>query len=328
MNVEQILKMIRMNFSWLFGFATYVPLIYPAIEKKTRKSLPSRAYYSCWLRHLVKAYENGFSTNPATVAEIGSGGYFGIGIAALLSGANNYFTLEVQEPENPKRNLKIFDDLVILFKNRENIPDDTEFPGIIPHLKSYDFPHHILTDERLAESLKKERLKKIRHFLSSIRNITSSSNNQYVSYISPWTETSLKPKSIDMILSQSVLEHVDNLDYAYRAMHNWLKPNGFLSHAISFDSHLTSKYWNGHWAFSDFKWKLMTGNHKWFMNRQPFSKHVNLLDKYNFEIVDCFIKKRKDGIQMKKLSSTFKKMSNADFVTHSAFFQARKKVRI
>jgi hypothetical protein len=78
------------------------------------------------------ASNNGLNTYPKVVAELGPGDSLGIGLAALVSGAEKYFALDVVEYTNIERNLKIFDELVTLFKNKEDIPGEQEFPEVRP----------------------------------------------------------------------------------------------------------------------------------------------------------------------------------------------------
>ena len=135
----------------------------------------------------------------------------------------------------------------------------------------------------------------------------------------------IKEKSIDMIYSQAVLEHVDNLSYSYETLCRWLKPDGFMSHAIDFRCHGTAKIWNGHWTYSDMVWKLVKGKRPYLLNRQPHSVHVDLMKKVGFEIICDMKTKDTSGIERKSLASRFKKMSDDDLVTNTTFIQAVKK---
>ena len=128
----------------------------------------ARYCYSVWLRHLVIAHMNGLPTAPTNVAELGPGDSLGIGLAALLSGANNYYALDIVKFANIGRNLEVFDELVELFNKRERIPDSTEFPEAYPRLESYEFPAYILTDARLRDTLDQRRVESIRTILTSM----------------------------------------------------------------------------------------------------------------------------------------------------------------
>ena len=129
-----------------------------------------------------------------------------------------------------------------------------------------------------------------------------------------------------MIYSQAVLEHVDDLPQIYKVLYRWLNLDGFMSHEIGFESHGLSKHWNGHWAYSDFTWKLIRGKRPYLLNREPYSTHNRLLKESGFEIVHES-KHRPDtlGISRNRLSSRFRKMSEDDMRTYSAYILAQKK---
>ncbi len=270
------------------------------------------------------AHKNGLLPQPDAVAELGPGDSLGIGLAALISGADKYYAFDVVEYASNKRNIEIFDELINFFKKKVNIPDETEFPEIKPFLKSYEFPKHILTDEHLDKALKQDRIEAIRKALLHLGG--ANRNNIQISYVVPWTDSKvIKDGSVDMIYSQAVLEHVENLSDTYGILYRWLKPGGFMSHQIDLRCHGTAKEWNGHWAYSDFVWKMIKGKRPFLLNRHPHSIHLELLQKCGFEII-CDIKfKNTTGIQRKHLASGFKNMSDDDLTTSGAFIQSIKK---
>jgi len=308
----------------LKGIATNIPGLYKFTSRGTGGTISARYCYSVWLRHLTMAYKNGLSTQPDVIAELGPGDSLGIGLAALISGVNKYYALDAVEYANNKRNIEVFDELVDLFKKREKNPDEAEFPRVKPYLESYEFPNHILTDERLNKSLKPDRIESIRNALLNLGN--GDEDNMQISYFVPWYDSKvIKEESVDMIYSQAVLEHIDDLTYTYEALYRWLKPDGFMSHEIDFKSHGTAKEWNGHWAYSDFVWRLIKGKRTYLLNRQPHSTHIDLLRKFGFEIV-CDIKTRDiSEIQRKHLALKFKNMSEDDLTTSDAFIQTVKR---
>lgn len=313
MNIKPLLK----------GIATYIPGLFKLASKGTGGTITARYCYSVWLRHLTMAYKNGLSTQPDAIAELGPGDSLGIGLAALISGANNYYAFDIVEYASNKRNIEIFDELINLFKKREKIPDETEFPRVKPYLESYEFPNHILTDERLNEALKQDRIESIRNALLNLGS--GNRNNIQISYFVPWYDSKvIKEESIDMIYSQAVMEHVDDLAYTYEILYRWLKPGGFMSHEIDFKSHGTAKEWNGHWAYSDFVWRLIKGKRHYLLNRQPHSAHISLLQKFGFEVVCDMKTKDTSEIERKHLASRFKNMSDDDLITSTAFIQAVK----
>jgi len=303
------------------GIATYIPGLSKVLSAGTGGTISARYCYSVWLRHLTMAYKNGLSNQPNILAELGPGDSLGIGLAALISGANKYYAFDVVAHAGNKRNIEIFDELVELFKKREKIPDETEFPDVRPYLKIYEFPTHILTDERLNEALKQERIESIRNALLNLGS--GDENNKQISYFVPWNDSKvLKEESIDMAYSQAALEHVNDLSATYEALYRWLKPGGFMSNEIDFRSHVTAKDWNGHWAYSDSVWRLIKGKRPYLLNRQPHSVHIDLLQKFGFEVICDMKTTDTSGIERKFLSSRFKHISDDDLITCTAFIQA------
>jgi hypothetical protein len=129
----------------------------------------ARYCYSVWLRHLTMARNNGLNPHPSVVAELGPGDSLGIGLAALISGCEKYFALDIVEFADTDRNLKIFDDLVELFRKKEPVPGLDEFPEVKPRLERYDFPGDILDESRLKNALEESRLANIRKSITNTR---------------------------------------------------------------------------------------------------------------------------------------------------------------
>src|SRR5450631_2613031 len=80
----------------------------------TGGTISGRYCYSVWLWHLVYAANSGLQTRPRVVAELGPDDSLGTGIAALLSGAEQYFALDAVSHANAEHNLGILDELVAL----------------------------------------------------------------------------------------------------------------------------------------------------------------------------------------------------------------------
>jgi len=304
----------------IYGVATWVPGVKLLRAKGTGGTDSARYCYSVWLRHLVMAKKNGLNPFPKIVAELGPGDSLGIGLAALISGSDKYFAFDVVEHASVARNKKVFDELVALFNNRAPIPADDEFPMVKPHLESYDFPSDILDEDRLAYALEESRLEHIRKSVGS-----SHREGSLIQYKVPWHEKSMIEKEfVDMIYSQAVLEHVDDLTGAYRAMYSWLKSTGYMSHQIDFKCHGTADEWNGHWAYSDFMWKLIKGKRPFLLNREPHATHLASLTEVGFELV-CDIRMTSESqITRNELAAKFKSISDDDLRTSGAFIQAVK----
>ncbi|MGB2984887.1 MAG: methyltransferase domain-containing protein [Phycisphaerae bacterium] len=261
---------------------------------------------------------------PAVVAELGPGDSLGILLAALISGVETGYAFDVVEYANNRRNVEVFDQLTMMFRQREDIPGEIEFPRVSPCLESYDFPSSILTEAHLRRVLDEARLESIRE---AVLNIGESDDRLApISYVVPWHDSTLRAEGeLDMVYSQAVLEHVDNLPMTYQACHDSLKPGGIMSHQIDFKCHGCASKWNGHWGISDFRWKLLRGKRPYLLNRQPHSAHLKLLSECNFEIVCDMITKDETGIKREDLASSFSDISDDDVVTTGAFIQATRK---
>ena len=134
----------------------------------------------------------------------------------------------------------------------------------------------------------------------------------------------LAAPSVDYIFSQSVLEHVEDLDTMYASMWKWLKPGGVMTHSIDFSSHGTSRDWNGHWTCPDWLWRLMQGKRLYFLNRAPLSRHQALLAHHGFELTGSHSIKRASSLVRAELAPRFQHLSESDVTTTSAFLVARK----
>ncbi len=313
----------------VFNAFTFIPLVAKAplvkrvLDRRvtgTGGSISARYCYSVWLRHLVLAGESGQNDNPRVVAELGPGDSLGVGIAALLTGAERYLAFDVVAHANVARNLIVLDELVELFRARSAIPDGNEFPEVSPHLKDYRFPEQTLGRERMDEALAPGRIAAIRESIKK-----HDSPESMLQYRAPWfSDNVVDPGSVDMIFSQAVLEHVDDLVDAYRVMRRWLAPEGFMSHEIDFKSHGWASEWNGHWSYSDTMWKLIRGRDSWFINRVPASAHLELLQQEGYRVIRFDRESRPNQFKRHQLSKRFQQIPNIDLETSEAFLQATK----
>jgi hypothetical protein len=304
------------------GLATFIPGAYSLLGSHQTGGTDSAVYcYDVWLKHLTFLAENGMRSIPQTLAELGPGDSLGVGLAALLSGVKNYYALDIVHFSSPERNLKVFEDLVNLFRARVARPTKG-WPEYDTYLDVGLFPHRILRDEILKESLREERLHSIR---AALANPRSDCGEVSIKYMVPWLDEGIIEKeSIDVILSHSVLEHVADLETSYRALYLWLRSGGIMSHQIDFGAHGVTSTWNGYWSFSPTLWKIIVGRRPFLINRQPCSVHAQLIEKQGFQII-CHLKNyRSDGIARAKLSSVWRDLSDDDLTCVGAFIQARK----
>jgi hypothetical protein len=290
---------------------------------RTGGTSSARYCYSVWLRHLCRLSDAGLPTQFRAMAEIGPGDSIGIGLAALLSGTEKYYGLDVLDYNIRDRSLMIFDEILQLYRSRADIPDQTEFPLVNPVLPSYRFPSHILDEARSSRNLADERIGGLRKKLLSLQLGYHPENP--ISYVVPYDAGRvIGDGSLDIVMSQAALQAVPDLDGAYRQMHRWLAPKGVMSHRIPCDSQGTTSAWNGHWAISDFSWRLIVGKRAYLTNREPLSSHTRALQQSGFEIVDVLPTIRGDGIARHKLAARFRRLSDADVRTSGAHLLARR----
>ena len=308
----------------LGGFKSYVPGGV-SFHANTVDDL-ARYCYTIWLRHLSILYKNGFTKIPNTIAELGPGDSIGTGLAGLVCGAKKFYALDVVEHTNIKNNISVFDELVTLFAKHSTIPDDNEFPLVLPRLSSYNFPSEIFTNNDLEKLLDKSRIEYLRSELVGMEKKKNS-----IQYMCPWNDPKIiENDSVDVVFSQAVLEHVRDLNHTYESMYRWVKKGGCISNQIDFESHGLSDEWNGHWSFSDLTWKLIKGNRPYLINREPLSKHLEAAQDAGFKIISVLPVKTFSSdtytgtIRRDNLAKKFRNISEEDFTTTSAYILAKK----
>jgi SAM-dependent methyltransferase len=302
----------------LKGTLTWVPILnaWRMRRASTGGSDSPRYCYSAWLRHLITLSQHGFQIKGSRVGELGPGDSIGIGLAALLSGADQYVGLDIV-PFSAGIDLEtILDQLVRLYSRSASIPNDDEFPRLRPKLKSYAFPSHLIDVVDCAA-----RAKTIREELRDVLK-----DNRIIKYQAPWTSRSdIALASLDLIFSQAVLEHVDDLEETYQAMFAWLKPGGYASHVIDFSAHHLSPFWNGHWAYSNLQWTLTRGRREFLLNRQSLRTHITRAEKSGFEVIQIIRNYDDHGLRQCLLASDFQCLSTEDSRTRGAILVLRKR---
>lgn len=145
----------------LKGVGTYV---LPArfYNRQLRGTENARYCYSVFLRHLVQLDAHGGDTDPRHVAELGPGFTIGIGLAALIAGADRYGGFDTKPYDIAEPTRRVFEELVKLFEARAPIPNETGLSEVKPRLDDYRFPAHILIKDRLARALEPGRLSRFR----------------------------------------------------------------------------------------------------------------------------------------------------------------------
>ncbi len=288
-------------------------------RKGTGGSSSAEYCYSVWLRHLVHLYNSGLITNVTEikkVAEIGPGDSLGIGIAALLSGAQEYYAFDIIEHANLAGNIQVADKLCNFFKSQLEIPSGKEYGNVNPPLDNYNFPSHIFSKNDLNIRQQAEQI-----HLALLKKASTCK----IEYIVPWDKIDhLLVGNLDLIYSQAVMEHVTDINKAYSIMYKWLKKGGIISHQIDFKAHELSEIWNGHWYINDALWQILMHGRKYIINRLPLSSHINAISEAGFAIKNVVPvlnnnELRTDNIKIKK-----HKFNEEDFKISSALIQAVK----
>jgi SAM-dependent methyltransferase len=289
-----------------------------AYSRQSGGSHSARYCYSVFMRHLVRLNKTVGFRVPHTVAELGPGDSIGMGLCALLCGSERYIGLDVVPFADLSGNAAVLAELVDLFKARAPIPDDTEFPRVKPKLDDYAFPHDILSDEVLAETLSNERI-------AALHAQVMAGSGPQLGYVAPWDSAAhVETGSVDWIFSQAVLEHVDDLDGAYGAFAAWLKPDGVMSHQIDFKCHNMANVWNGHWAAPRWLWRIVRGKRPYLLNCEPLPAHLSRLQAHGFTVALIERAVQTDGLGRERLPELYQGLSDEDLTTAGAFIVARK----
>ena len=304
------------------GLASRIPGIYHVVKRKRTGGSDTAEYcYGVWIKHLCLLWQANGGMMPARVAELGPGDSLGVGLAALLSGASEYFAFDVHRYATTDRTLAIFDQLVQLFTTRAARPVKG-WPEIDDLLDDCLFPSGILHADHLASTMRADRVGAIR---AAICEPGRSFDGIRLDYRVPWSAKDIvESGTVDLVLSHSVLEHVVDLDSTYAAMHRWLAPGAWMSHQVDLTSHGLAAAWNGHWSYPDWLWRVILGRRPFLLNREPVSGHLRRMQAAGFEVMRELVQYRDDGIRHSELASTWRALGDADLRGAGLFIQARK----
>ncbi|HEX4951127.1 MAG TPA: hypothetical protein VFZ34_31005 [Blastocatellia bacterium] len=291
----------------LGGIVTHiVPSVADAMARRNQPQVSAEYYYTVWMRHVCTAAFFQCWNEPKTVLELGPGTTFGTGIAALLSGVQQYIAAEIRPIPPLHFDHQVFEELVTLFRERKPF---AESDRILP---STMFPDELFPHEQFAQTL------------SNLDRIKSSLQSQSDMIRMLPLPTYKCHGVVNYLFSHSVLEHISELPGAYFEMFRWLRPGGVMTHSIDFSSHGTSHFWNGHWTIPDFAWRVMRGKRRYFLNREPASVHRMWLERVGFEIIAFHPTPLPSTITKKDLTKRFRNLTESDLNTVSAFVVARK----
>ena len=311
------MSMIRCAIGGIASFLPGASLIKPRRPASHKPKATARYCYAVWLRHLITLYRIGCRPRLGVVAELGPGDSIGVGLAALLSGANHYYACDVVTGTNLHDNIPILDELFELVEGRAAIPNEAELSVLPPRLSCYDFPDYLIEDS-VIQPVTDEVYNSVRHSLANV-----DAPDSRISYLVPWCSAhTIEDGSVDMVISQAVLEHVEDLEAMYRTIYKWMRHQGVASHQIDYRSHGTSSQWNGHYAYSDFVWKIMKGRRPYLINREPHSTHMGLARKYGYKVLTENV--RRETSSLRRTARRFGHLTEDDLTISGATIQIAK----
>ena len=97
-----------------------------------------------------------------------------------------------------------------------------------------------------------------------------------------------------------------------------------MSHQIDFKSHGTSREWNGHWVYPAPVWRLIRGNRRYLLNRQPCGVHLRALKLNGFSVIAEERVRLPSRLQRSRLNGSLRNMPEDDLTTAGIFLIARK----
>ena len=285
------------------------------------KKMPSYYYYGLWTKHIAQYMDATGASIPRTVVEIGPGSTLGAGLSALLTGARRYFAFELVQHTTVAENLEVLKEIAHMIKAREGVRNARGFPNYTHVLNDQMFADRFFTEKILKKSLSARSIKSI------ARALKGNPSDHTIRYTAPWEDQRiygpLKDK-VDFIFSHSVMEHVADIDQAYRIMAIICKPGGGMSHQIDFRSHGLSRPWDNYRAMSDEEWSNVCEGRPYTINREPPSRHIERIKKNGFQIVRLLPKGMVNSINRNELTLKFRNLSDSDLVCGGIFIQAIK----
>jgi len=304
------------------GILSWIPGVTRTLYNRTAAAgTDSAAYcYGVWIKHLALLSAAGMSAPPRSVLELGPGASLGTGLAALLSGAERYHAIDALAHLRPGANLSVFSSLTALFRARA--PVRPGFPPIAEHLDERGFLSGVLRDDRLDAALHPERLDRI---VRSIGELEAGGRDGMLRYSTWDAPDPLPERPVDLLFSHVVLNQVRDLDDVYKACGLSVARGGWTSHQIDFSCFNSAREWNGHLAYGDLAWKVLSGRRPYFVNRARLGHHLALFERHGFDVIRVIRGHGEEGIQRARLSPRFRAVTDEDLATQAAFVIARKR---
>ncbi len=307
----------------LAGIAARIPGLNGRLVNRGTGGTDRPAYCrGVWFKHLAHLLDSGMESVPKRVGELGPGDSVGVGIAALLTGVDHYVAMDVKPYATSARNLTILDGVLELLA--ADTPDENAARGWPPYAKLLGDAGGPLDVAALIAAIDGPRIDAIRH---SLREGPGEGAAPTARYVAPWdTVDDLDRGSLDLVLSHSVMEHVRDLSATYAACHDWLRPGGWISQQVDLQCHGLARGWNGHRGYrSERHWNLVAEARDCWINREPFSTHVRLIEENGFELKKVLLRSDDGGLGATELAPRFRGLTDEERTTAGLFLQARKR---
>jgi len=273
----------------------------------------SRYCYAVFLRHYSHLARFTAGRLPEVIVELGPGYSLGTGLAGLIAGAERCIGLDLQNHMRVEDNLRVFDELVALFRARTPVPRDVP---IATDPLDWGFPPSLAAG--LERALDDRRIAAIRRDIADGTNI-------FVDFVAPWSDRAvLAAGSVGWLMSNAVMEHVDDVSAVYENAATWLAPGGFMTHEVDFSSHQLTRHWNGHWAVPPRLWRLIRGARPYLINRLPLQAQLEAMRRQGCHILHEIRVERRDGLERHRFVEPYARMSEIDAQTHISFMVAQK----
>jgi len=168
-----------------------------------------------------------------------------------------------------------------------------------------------LTDERIEE------------IRGALRRVSEAPG--LIRYVAPWTDVSLLEEgSIDMLFSNAVYEHIDDIDFVNRAVFRWLAPGAVAIHRVDFGCHGTAKSWNGHWTIPKSLWRIIRGNRPYTISRHTPDTHLDSFTRAGFRLLAQYRQELSSPVTKEMLAQEFAEISATGLQTRQAFYVLQK----
>jgi hypothetical protein len=147
-----------------------------------------------------------------------------------------------------------------------------------------------------------------------------------INYEPSWDAGDSYPEPpVDLVLSHSALEHVDDLAGTYASLRQRLRVGGHMSHQIDLTAHGTARQWNGFRSLPEPVWRIIKGRRDYLINRAPYSEHRRLLEDGGFEVLLDLKACRSDGVSRSQLTARWHGLTDEDLNCAGVFLVAQRR---